>query len=72
MEHYEISKFFAEPNFSKIVIAINELRTKNGQEPVAIVTPQEAAQKAEENRLRARYIRETRECPPLGLTDNYK
>ena len=72
LEHYEISKFFAEPNFSKIVIAINELRTKNGQEPVAIVTPQEAAQKAEENRLRARYIRETRECPPLGLTDNYK
>src|SRR5919106_2059563 len=72
LESYEISKFFAEPNFSKIVIAINELRTKNGQEPVAIVTTQEAAQKAEENRLRARYIRETRECPPLGLTDNYK
>lgn len=72
LESYESSKFLVDPNFSNIVNAINELRTKNGQEPVAIVTPQEAAEKAERTRIKARYIRETKECPPLGLTDDYK
>jgi hypothetical protein len=67
LEGYEISKFLFEPNFSNIVNAINELRAKNGQEPVAIVTPQEAAEKADRTRFMTRYIRETTECPPLGL-----
>jgi phosphopantetheine adenylyltransferase len=47
LEHYESSKFLVDPNFSNIVDAINELRSKNGQDPVAIVTPQEAAEKEE-------------------------
>jgi hypothetical protein len=66
LERYEISKFFAEPNFSNIVNAVNELRTENGQEPVAIITPQEAAEKEERSRFRERYIKETKECPPCG------
>lgn len=40
-----VESFFVEPNFSSIVNAVNELRAKNGQDPVAIVTPQEAAEK---------------------------
>jgi hypothetical protein len=40
---YERSKFFVDPNLSNIINAINELRIKNGQDAVAIVTPQEAA-----------------------------
>ena len=72
LERYELSKFLAEPNSSIIVNAINELRAKNCQEPVAIITSQEATEKAERIRIQARYIRETKECPPLGLTDDYK
>ena len=51
LERYESSKFLVDPNFSNIVDAINELRTKNGLEPVAVVTHQEDAEKAD----RARY-----------------
>lgn len=72
LERYENSKLFVDPNFSNIVNAVNELRAKNGQDPVAIVTPQEAAEKEERVRFQTRYIRETKECPPLGLTDDYK
>jgi ribosomal protein L37E len=67
LERYEISKFLIEPNFSNIVDAINELRVRNGQDPVAIVTPQEAAEKVARAKFMDRYIRETEECPPLGL-----
>ena len=72
LERYENAKNFVDPNFSNIVKAINELRVKNGQEPVAIITPQEAAEEAERIRFQTRYIRETKECPPLGLTNDYK
>lgn len=72
LERYENSKFFVDPNFSNIVNAVNELRAKNGHDPVAIVTPQEAAEKEERVRFQTRYIRETKECPRLGLTEDYK
>ena len=72
MERYELSKFLVEPNFSNIVNAINELRAKNGQEPVAIFTPQEATEEAERVRFQNHYISETKDCPPLGLTYDYK
>jgi integrase len=69
LERNESRKSFVEPNFSNIVNAINELRAKNGQEPVAIVTPQEATEKAERTRFRERYIKETTECPPCLSPD---
>jgi aldehyde:ferredoxin oxidoreductase len=67
LERYESRKFFVEPNFSNIVNTVNELRAKNGQDPVAIVTPQEAAEKAERIRFQERYLKKTKECPPCQM-----
>lgn len=37
-----------------------------------MIQEQEAAEKEERVRFQTRYFRETKECPPLGLTDDYK
>jgi hypothetical protein len=55
---WEWLMIYGGQNFLKIIDAVNELRVKNGQEPVAIITPEDKEAKLESMKHALKQIKE--------------
>ncbi len=69
LDAYEYAISVGDPNFSNIVDVINESRTKNGQEPVAIITQEDKKAKAQSIRYRIRQIKNSVENRKRGIQE---